>query len=59
MMLIKERRFRSDVVLDFMFYQGQLQTQVIILLGLFTSLMRSSGAGEKVFSIFDRNDSLA
>lgn len=56
MMLIKDNRFRSDVVLDFMFYQGQLQTQVLILLGLFTSLMRSSGAGEKVFSIFDRSE---
>ena len=27
MMLIKENRFRSEVVLDFMFYQGQLQVR--------------------------------
>jgi hypothetical protein len=57
MMFIKDNRLRLDVVLHFMFYEGQLQTHVSFSWTIYISHEASSGDGEKVFSIFDRIES--
>jgi ATP-binding cassette subfamily B (MDR/TAP) protein 9 len=40
-----------------MLYQGQLQNEMMNLFNSFSSLIKSSGAGDKVFQILDRNPS--
>ena len=43
-----------EVLLSFMLYQGQLQEYFQNLFNSFTSLIKSTGAGAKVFSYLDR-----
>jgi len=53
--LVKRGEVGSDVVLAFMLYQSQLQGEVLNLFNSFTSLIKSSGAGAKVFELLDRD----
>lgn len=52
--MIQRGTLTSGVLLAFMLYQGQLQNEMMNLFNSFTSLIRSSGAGDKVFEILDR-----
>lgn len=52
--MIQQGTLTSGVLLAFMLYQGQLQNEMMNLFNSFTSLIRSSGAGDKVFAILDR-----
>ncbi len=54
MLLIRSDRMSADVLLAFMFYQSQLQNEVMNLFNSYTSLVKSSGAGDKVFELLDR-----
>lgn len=53
-MLIREGRLTSEILLAFMLYQGQLQNETMNLFNSYSSLIKSSGAGDKVFSLLDR-----
>ncbi|KAL3907268.1 MAG: hypothetical protein SGILL_008941, partial [Bacillariaceae sp.] len=53
--MIQRGTLTSGVLLAFMLYQGQLQNEMMNLFNSFTSLIRSSGAGNKVFEILDRH----
>eukprot|EP00591_Stephanopyxis_turris_P010927 CAMPEP_0195510720 /NCGR_PEP_ID=MMETSP0794_2-20130614/3278_1 /TAXON_ID=515487 /ORGANISM="Stephanopyxis turris, Strain CCMP 815" /LENGTH=1038 /DNA_ID=CAMNT_0040638197 /DNA_START=13 /DNA_END=3129 /DNA_ORIENTATION=- len=53
-MLIQQGKLTSEVLLAFMLYQGQLQEYTLQLFQSYTSLLKSSGAGDKVFAILDR-----
>eukprot|EP00756_Hemistasia_phaeocysticola_P022880 Hpha_TRINITY_DN15862_c1_g6::TRINITY_DN15862_c1_g6_i1::g.191778::m.191778/K05656/ABCB9, TAPL; ATP-binding cassette, subfamily B (MDR/TAP), member 9 len=44
----------TGVLIAFMLYQGQLQGWIVMLLQVFTDLVKSAGAGEKVFELMDR-----
>jgi len=52
--LIQEGRLSSEVLLAFMLYQGQLQNETMNLFNSYSSLIKSSGAGDKVFRLLDR-----
>jgi ABC-type multidrug transport system fused ATPase/permease subunit len=52
--LIERKMLTAGVLLAFMFYQYQLQNEVVSLLNSYTSLIKSSGAGDKVFALIDR-----
>jgi ABC-type multidrug transport system fused ATPase/permease subunit len=52
--MIQKGTLTSGILLAFMLYQGQLQNEMMNLFNSFTSLIRSSGAGKKVFEILDR-----
>jgi ABC-type multidrug transport system fused ATPase/permease subunit len=52
--MIQHGNLTSEVLLAFMLYQGQLQNEMMNLFNSFTSLIKSSGAGDKVFEILDR-----
>jgi ABC-type multidrug transport system fused ATPase/permease subunit len=52
--MIQHGNLTSEVLLAFMLYQGQLQNEMMNLFNSFTSLFKSSGAGDKVFEILDR-----
>jgi ATP-binding cassette subfamily B (MDR/TAP) protein 9 len=52
--LISNNQIQSEVLLAFMLYQSQLQNEVMNLFNSFTSLIKSSGAGDKVFELLDR-----
>ena len=52
--LIERDRLTEEILLAFMLYQGQLQSEVFNLLQSYSSLIRSSGAGDKVFALLDR-----
>ena len=54
MLLIRQIDMRPDVLLAFMLYQSQLQNEVMNLFNSYTSLVKSSGAGDKVFQLLDR-----
>jgi ABC-type multidrug transport system fused ATPase/permease subunit len=53
-MLIQRGQLSVEVLLAFMLYQGQLQEYTLQLFQSYTSLLRSSGAGDKVFLLLDR-----
>lgn len=53
--MIQHKNLTSEVLLAFMLYQGQLQNEMMNLFNSFTSLIKSSGAGDKVFEILDRS----
>jgi ABC-type multidrug transport system fused ATPase/permease subunit len=44
----------AEVLLAFMLYQSKLQNEVMNLFNSYTSLIKSSGAGDKVFELLDR-----
>ena len=52
--LVKHHDVSTTVLLAFMLYQAQLQQWVSSLLNCFTNLIKSTGAGAKVFKILDR-----
>jgi ABC-type multidrug transport system fused ATPase/permease subunit len=52
--LIRHGRLTSEVLLAFMLYQGQLQNETMNLFNSYSSLIKSSGAGDKVFRLLDR-----
>ena len=53
-LLIQKGRITPEILLAFMLYQGSLQNETQNLLNSFTSLIKSSGAGDKVFALLDR-----
>jgi ABC-type multidrug transport system fused ATPase/permease subunit len=53
--MIQHGDLTSEVLLAFMLYQGQLQNEMMNLFNSFTSLIKSSGAGDKVFELLDRS----
>jgi ABC-type multidrug transport system fused ATPase/permease subunit len=52
--LIEEGNLTPDILLAFMLYQGQLQNETMNLFNSYSSLIKSSGAGDKVFQLLDR-----
>lgn len=52
--LIEHGKLTGEILLAFMLYQGQLQSETMNLFQSYTSLVKSSGAGDKVFSLLDR-----
>lgn len=52
--LIEHNKLAADVLLAFMLYQGQLQNETMNLFQSYSSLVKSSGAGDKVFALLDR-----
>jgi len=44
----------TGVLIAFMLYQGQLQGWIMMILQVFTDVVKSMGAGEKVFELMDR-----
>lgn len=54
MRLIQHNQLKPGVLLAFMLYQSQLQNEVLSLMNSYTSLIKSSGAGDKVFALLDR-----
>lgn len=55
MLLIEGDRLAPGVLLAFMLYQSQLQNETMNLMNSYTSLIKSSGAGDKVFALLDRS----
>jgi ABC-type transport system involved in cytochrome bd biosynthesis fused ATPase/permease subunit len=54
MILIRNGQLTAEVLLAFMLYQSKLQNEVMNLFNSYTSLIKSSGAGDKVFELLDR-----
>lgn len=54
MNLIQTDQLSAEVLLAFMLYQSKLQNEVQNLFNSLTSLIKSSGAGDKVFELLDR-----
>lgn len=52
--LISRDSLTSEVLLAFMLYQSQLQSETLNLFQSYSSLIKSSGAGDKVFELLDR-----
>jgi ATP-binding cassette subfamily B (MDR/TAP) protein 9 len=52
---VEQERLTADVLLAFMLYQRQLQEYMMLLLQSYSSLIKSSGAGDRVFFIMDRH----
>eukprot|EP00977_Amphora_coffeiformis_P006239 scaffold1341_cov178-Amphora_coffeaeformis.AAC.16 len=52
--LTSQDRLTAGVLLAFMLYQGQLQNETMNLFQSYSSLIKSSGAGDQVFSLLDR-----
>ena len=50
----QQGRMTADVLLSFMLYQGQLQEYTLNLFQSFSSLVKSSGAGDRIFYLLDR-----
>jgi len=48
-------KLTPEVLLAFMLYQGQLQEYTLNLFQSYSSLVKSSGAGDRVFAILDRH----
>eukprot|EP00984_Skeletonema_dohrnii_P022162 scaffold11297_cov115-Skeletonema_dohrnii-CCMP3373.AAC.1 len=48
-------KLTPEVLLAFMLYQGQLQEYTLNLFQSYSSLIKSSGAGDRVFAILDRH----
>jgi ATP-binding cassette subfamily B (MDR/TAP) protein 9 len=53
--MIQRNTLTSEVLLAFMLYQGQLQNEMMNLFNSYSSLIKSTGAGDKVFEILDRS----
>ena len=54
MIMIEHGTVSVEVLLAFMLYQSKLQNEVMNLFNSYTSLIKSSGAGDKVFELLDR-----
>ena len=54
-LLVRDDGMEVEVLLAFMLYQGQLQEYTLQIFQSYTALLKSSGAGEKVFELLDRN----
>jgi len=54
MLLIEHGKLTPGILLAFMLYQSQLQNETMNLMNSYTSLIKSSGAGDKVFALLDR-----
>lgn len=54
-LLIEQDKLTPGVLLAFMLYQSQLQNETLSLMNSYTSLIKSSGAGDKVFALLDRS----
>ena len=54
MLLIEDHQLTTGVLLAFLLYQSQLQNETMNLMNSYTSLIKSSGAGDKVFELLDR-----
>jgi ABC-type multidrug transport system fused ATPase/permease subunit len=52
--LVQADKLTASVLLAFMLYQGQLQSETLNLFQSYSSLIKSSGAGDKVFELLDR-----
>ena len=52
--LVVRGELHAEVLLAFMLYQSQLQEYVLQLMNSYTALVKSSGAGDKVFALLDR-----
>jgi ABC-type multidrug transport system fused ATPase/permease subunit len=52
--LIEHGKLTTEVLLAFMLYQGQLQNEMMNLFQSYSSLIKSSGAGDRVFELLDR-----
>jgi ABC-type multidrug transport system fused ATPase/permease subunit len=52
--LIEHHDLTPQVLLAFMLYQSQLQNETLNLFQSYSSLIQSSGAGDKVFALLDR-----
>jgi ABC-type multidrug transport system fused ATPase/permease subunit len=52
--MIEHGNLTSEILLAFMLYQGQLQNEMMNLFNSYSSLIKSSGAGDKVFELLDR-----
>jgi len=53
--LMEHNDLSAQVLLAFMLYQGQLQNETLNLFQSYSSLIQSSGAGDKVFRLLDRH----
>jgi len=56
--MVKSGSLEVETLIAFMLYQGQLQSEVLNLFSSYTSLIKSSGAGDKVFQLIDRTPDL-
>ena len=52
--LVHQGKLTPEILLAFMLYQGQLQNETMNLFNSYSSLIKSSGAGDKVFQLLDR-----
>ncbi len=52
--MIQQGTLTSEILLAFMLYQGQLQNEMMNLFNSYSSLVKSTGAGDKVFELLDR-----
>ncbi len=53
-LLVRDDGLEVEVLLAFMLYQGQLQEYTLQIFQSYTALLKSSGAGDKVFEFLDR-----
>ena len=54
MIMVEDGTVSVEVLLAFMLYQSKLQNEVMHFFESYTSLIKSSGAGDKVFELLDR-----
>jgi ABC-type multidrug transport system fused ATPase/permease subunit len=52
--LVENENLAVEVLIAFMLYQGQLQEYTLQIFQSYTALLKSSGAGDKVFEFMDR-----
>lgn len=52
--MIKHGKLTCEILLAFMLYQSQLQNEMMNFFNSYSSLIKSSGAGDKVFRLLDR-----
>jgi len=52
--MIRRGTLKSEILLAFMLYQGQLQNEMMNLFNSYSSLVKSTGAGDKIFELLDR-----
>jgi len=52
--MIQRGTLTSEILLAFMLYQGQLQNEMMNLFNSYSSLVKSTGAGDKIFELLDR-----
>lgn len=52
--MIQRGILTSEILLAFMLYQAQLQNEMMNLFNSYSSLVKSTGAGDKIFELLDR-----